>query len=218
MSHPSDDMAKMPMGKLLAVVCVQALVCTGLGVGLWVLSGRSITKFVTFAPIELGYGVAIAAAMIIAGLVIFKIFSGLGEQLIRDQAHSLAFLKNKLGFGPIIVLSLCAGVWEEALFRGGMLTLAGDYLPFWLALVGTSALFAAIHFAKARVAAFIFIIGCVFGLLYVSLESLLAVMIGHALYDVWAIWYVQDEMHRLGVFDEIGTEQSDPIDEVAQAR
>ena len=57
-----------------------------------------------------------------------------------------------------------------------------------------------VHFAKPLVAAIIFVIGVVFGCVYWITDSLLAVMVGHALYDVFALWYVQKEMHRLDVF------------------
>ena len=210
--HPSEDMADMPVPTLVGMTCLQAAVFTVIGVGLWWLSGRPLSEFVTVDAQQIFYGVALAGALIVGGYLLFKLLPKLGEQLIRDQAHSLAFLRNKLGWGPIIILSLCAGIWEEALFRGGLLVIASDYIPFWAALVVTSALFSLMHLAKLRVATFIFIIGIVFGLLYFALESLLAVMIGHALYDIWAIWYVQNEMHRLGVFDEVPEEPTKVID------
>ncbi|KEO91381.1 hypothetical protein EH31_01585 [Erythrobacter longus] len=212
MSHPSDEMAAMSTRELLTATCAQAALFTGIGALIWYASGRDILAFVTFDLVQVAYGLAIAAAMIASGFALFKAFPRFSEQLVRDQAHSLAFLKNKLGIGPIIVISLCAGIWEEAFFRGGLLIIAGDYMPMWLAVIGTSIMFAAIHLAKLKVAILIAVIGCVFAGLYLTLESLLAVMIGHGLYDIWALWYVQNEMHRLGVFDEL---QSD-IDEAAQ--
>lgn len=201
MTHPSAEMAEMSQGKMVAITSVQAILFTALGVFLWWLSDRDLAQFVTVDLRQIALGIAIAAALIVAGYVLFKGFPKLGERLIRDQGHSLQFLRNRLGPGAIVGLSLCAGISEEALFRGGLLTLGSDYLPFWIALVASSAIFAAIHFAKVLVATFVFAIGCIFGLLYVGLESLLAVMIAHTLYDIWALWYVQEEMHRLGVFD-----------------
>ncbi|MEP0392529.1 MAG: CPBP family intramembrane glutamic endopeptidase [Erythrobacter sp.] len=205
MSHPSDEMAQMSTRELLTATCGQAAIFTAAGAVIWYLSGRDILTFVTISPHEVFYGIAIAAGMIATGFLLFKLFPRFSEQLIRDQAHSLAFLKNKLGTGSIIIISLCAGIWEEAFFRGGLLTIAKDYLPLWIAITGTSILFAAIHLAKMKVAFLIGVMGCVFALLYLTLESLLAVMIGHALYDIWALWYVQNEMHRLGVFDDVKT-------------
>ena len=98
-----------------------------------------------------------------------------------------------------MIVSLGAGIGEEALFRGGVQTLAGEYMPAPLAVLVASALFAFVHMAKPPIAAIIFSIGVLFGTIYWQTGSLLMVMIGHALYDVFAIWYLQKEMHRLGV-------------------
>jgi len=212
MSHPSEEMAAMSTQQLLSVTCGQAAIFTGIGALLWHASGRDIAAFITFDVVQVAYGIAIATVMIVSGFALYKLFPTFSETPVRDQAHSLAFLKNKLGMGPIIVLSLCAGIWEEAMFRGGLLTLASDYIPMWVAVIATSALFAAIHLAKLKVAILIALIGCVFALLYLTLDSLLAVIIGHALYDIWALWYVQNEMHRLGVFDDTQT----GVDEAAE--
>jgi len=202
MTHPSQEMAELTTPQIVLATSAQAVIFTALGLFLWWLSGRAIADFVTVDAPQIGWGLLLTASMIGVGYGLFKGFPRLGERLVRDQAHNLAFLKNKLGPGPIIAMSLCAGISEEALFRGGLLTLGSDYMPFWIALIASAAMFAAIHFAKLLVASFIFVIGCTFGVFYVALDSLLAVMIGHTLYDVWAIWYVQNEMHRLGVFDE----------------
>jgi hypothetical protein len=211
MNHSSKDMAELKPRDIVLITFAQAVLFTLVGLGLWWLSGRDVADFVTFDLRQIGQGIAIALALIAAGFALFKRLPQLGEQLIRDQAHSLAFLRHRFGWEPIIALSLCAGISEEALFRAGMLTLAGEYAPVWLALIGSSGLFALIHFAKLRVALFIFAIGCLFGLLYLALESLLAVMIAHSVYDIWAIWYVQNEMHRLGVFDEPGEPEPQPL-------
>ncbi|UAB77109.1 CPBP family intramembrane metalloprotease [Erythrobacter sp. SCSIO 43205] len=191
----------MTTRQLLGATCLQAGVFTIAGAMIWVGSGREILAFVTFDWIEVVYGIVIAAAMIASGYLLFALFPRFSERMVREQAYSLAFLKNKLGMGPVIVLSLCAGIWEEAFFRGGLLTLASDHLPVWLAVIITSVLFALIHLARLKIAIIIALIGGVFAVLYLALESLLAVMIGHALYDIWALWRVQNEMHRLGVFD-----------------
>ena len=42
-------------------------------------------------------------------------------------------------------------------------------------------------------------------------------MIGHAVYDVWALWFIQEEMHRLRVFDEPPTEPDNTAEQAASA-
>lgn len=187
---------------LLTTIGAQCIVFTLAGLGLWYWSGRDPGDFVSFDPQQLILGIAIAVSMIAAGYALFKGFPQFGDKLVRDQVHNLPFLRNRLGPGAIIALSLCAGISEEALFRGGVFVLLGDYMPMVLALIVSSALFALVHFAKPVVGLLIFGVGAVFTLLYWWTGSLLAVIIGHALYDVWAIWYLQEEMHRLKVFDQ----------------
>ncbi|MEL7728480.1 CPBP family intramembrane glutamic endopeptidase [Citromicrobium bathyomarinum] len=185
---------------ILALLTAQTAVFVVLGLGLWVWSGRSAGTFVTFGGDEFAIGLALAGALILLAALTFYGLPKLSEYLVRAQADNFSFLEKPLPFPAIIWVSLGAGIGEEALFRGGVQTLAGDYIGAPLAIVLAAALFAAVHFAKPLVAAIIFVIGVLFGVVYWQTGSLLAVMIGHALYDVFALWYVQKEMHRLGVF------------------
>ena len=187
--------------KIVAMLTVQTAVFTAIGLTLWIISDRAAPDFLVLSTEQLSLGVVLAAALTTLAAATFYGLPRLSEYLIRAQADNLAFLERPLPFWAIICISLGAGIGEEALFRGGVQTLAGDYVGAPLAIVIASAIFAAIHFAKPLVAVLIFLIGVVFGVVYWQTGSLLAVMVGHALYDVFALWYVQREMQRLGVFD-----------------
>lgn len=194
-------MPSRPM--LLALHTLQTIAFAGIGLGFWIFSGRSAANFVTFGASELLVGASLSIIFIAVAAGTFYGLPKVSEYLIRAQAHGLAFLESPLPFWAIVWISLGAGIGEEALFRGGVQTLAGDYLGAPMAIVLSAALFAIIHFAKPLIAAIIFAIGLVFGCIYWMTDSLLAVMIGHAFYDVFALWYVQKEMHRLGVFGPV---------------
>ena len=199
---------------LLAMLTAQALFFAFLGLVLWVFSGRPAESFVTFGPDEFLDGAVLAAALILLAAITFYGLPRLSEYLVRAQVENFAFLVEKpLPLWAIVIVSLGAGIGEEALFRGGVQTLAGDYVGAPLAILFASALFAVVHFAKPLVAAIIFVIGALFGVTYWQTGSLLAVMIGHALYDVFALWYVQKEMHRLGVFAQPEADEEEPITE-----
>mgnify|MGYP000100173712 CR=1 FL=1 len=186
---------------IVSLMLAQTAGFVAAGLGLWIWSGRSASAFVSFGWHEFALGLALAGALIAIAAATFFGLPKLSEYLVRAQAPNLAFLERPLPFWAVVWISLGAGVGEEALFRGGVQTLAGDYLGVPLAIAFASALFAVVHFAKPLVAAIIFAIGVLFGCIYWLSDSLLAVMIGHALYDVFALWYVQKEMHRLAVFE-----------------
>jgi len=204
-SAPSNPLEEMPFSKVLLYIGIQAVAFTGIGLSLWLISDRLPSLFVTFRIEELGAGLALALALIGTSLVLARLFPSYIEWLVRSQARNYPFLKHGISIPAIIFISICAGVGEEALFRGGLQTWLGDYLPLPAALILASALFALIHFAQPFNSALIFVIGCLFGLVYWSTQSLLTVIIAHAVYDVYALWALQKAMHEFGVFDDAPT-------------
>lgn len=185
--------------KLLALLTAQCAVMIGLGLGLWYWSGRSPTGFITLSLDELGKGLALGAALILLAAALWKIFPRAGEKLIRMQAEQYAFLLPHVSWPVIVAVSLCAGFGEEALFRAGFQTFLGDYVDMPAAIALSAAVFAVIHLGKPVVTALIFLIGCVFGVIYWWTGSLLIVALGHAVYDVWALRYLHSELLRLGL-------------------
>ena len=121
---------------------------------------------------------------------------------MRAQARNYPFLKHRISLAAIIFISICAGVGEEVFFRGGLQTVLGDYVPLPFAIALASALFAIVHFAQPLNSALIFVIGCLFGLVYWATGSLLTVIFAHMVYDIYALWALQNAMHEFGVFDE----------------
>ncbi|MDJ0977673.1 MAG: type II CAAX endopeptidase family protein [Erythrobacter sp.] len=197
-----DPFADMSVPKALGYIGLQALSFTAIGLALWVLADRKRLDFVTLSGAEALSGLVLAAVLIAISVVLAKAFPRYAEWLIRTQARNYGFLRHRISIGAIVFISLCAGIGEEALFRGGLQTVLGDWLPMPVALTLASALFAAIHFAKPLNSALIFVIGCLFGLVYWRTGSLLTVMIGHAVYDIYALWALQEALHKLGVFEE----------------
>lgn len=192
----------IPLPKLLFFVGLQAFAFTAIGGALWVTSGRAHDTFITLAPWEAGFGLALALVLIALSAGLARAFPGYARWLVRTQARSYPFLKRRIGIGAILFISVCAGLGEEALFRGGLQTLSGDYLPAPLAIALAAALFALIHFARPLNSALIFAIGCVFGGVYWASQSLLTVIVAHAVYDVYALWALQEALHRMGIATE----------------
>ncbi|MEM7688202.1 MAG: type II CAAX endopeptidase family protein [Pseudomonadota bacterium] len=213
-----DPFADMPIWKVLTYIGLQATFFTALGVALWVIADGSQAPFIAFNWVETAHGLILAAALIAFSFAMAKAFPKYAEWLIRSQAANYSFLRHRISLGSIVFISLCAGIGEEALFRGGLQTLLGDHLPVPLALIVAAALFALIHFAQPLSSALIFAIGCLFGVIYWQTESLLTVMIGHAVYDIYALWALQEAMHELGVFEDASELEADQVlpDEAAR--
>lgn len=198
-----DPEAAEPIGqvRLAALLFAQAAAFTGIGLAAWHYSGRDPAEFVRFSWRAVIEGLALAAGFIAAAAALFRLSPALSERLVRMQAETYRFIGRDAGMPLFVAISLAAGIGEEALFRGGLQTLIGDHLGVPLAIVLVSAAFAAIHRARPLVTAILFVVGALFGAAYWYTGSLLAVMIGHVLYDIWAIAYLHREMARLGLFD-----------------
>ena len=187
------------LGKAMVLLGFQAIGMIAIGGLLWDWSGREAERFVSVSTAEVLQGLALGGALIVIALALFRGFPRLSEKLVRMQADTYAFLGPKLGLPAIVFISLCAGVGEEALFRGGLQTFLGDEFGAPLAILISSALFALIHLGKPVITALLLVVGAMFGVMYWLTGSLLAVMIGHTLYDIWALRYLHREFVRLGL-------------------
>ena len=168
-----------------------------LGALLWHWSGRAIADFVRVDTRAVLQGLLLGGAMIGTAWGLFRRFPRQCEQLVRLQAETYAFFGKRVGWPLIILVSIGAGVGEEALFRGGVQTLVSDEVGPAGGIVIAAALFAGAHFGKPLIMALIFLIGALFGVVYAVTGSLLTVMIAHAVYDVFALKYLFAEMRRL---------------------
>lgn len=199
--------------KLLAMLAAQCAVMIAIGLALWYWSGRSLPQFIAFSLDEFAKGLALGAALILLAFVLWKIFPRAGEKLIRMQAEQYAFLLPHVSWPVIVAVSLCAGFGEEALFRAGLQTFLGDHVGTPAAIALSAALFAAIHFGKPIITALIFLIGCLFGVIFWLTDSLLIVALGHAVYDVWALRYLHSELLRLRLIGEDAPRLANPVSE-----
>ena len=98
-------------------------------------------------------------------------------------------LFGKWSILQLLVISVIAGISEEAFFRGAIQGSLADRVGVSIALVMVSLLFGAFHlitWAYAIIAAFI---GAYLGCLWIWTGNLLTPMITHALYDFAALVY-----------------------------
>lgn len=180
---------------------IQTAIFVSLGYGLWTISGRDSSTFVNVSWREISLGLAIGSGLIAAMEALFRGFPEWGEKIVRLQVHQLTVFGYPLSPAAIVFIAACAGMGEEALFRAGLQPLATDHLPAVLAVVLASIPFTLVHASKPLVAVAQFVIGCLLGSAFFYTGSLLSVMIGHAVYDVFALWRLQREIQRLDLID-----------------
>ncbi|KAI5595184.1 hypothetical protein BDE02_03G121000 [Populus trichocarpa] len=81
-----------------------------------------------------------------------------------------------------IVVSVCAPVWEEIVFRGFLLPSLTRYMPVWCAILVSSVAFALVHFNVQRMLPLIFL-GVVMGVIFARSRNLLPSMLLHSLWN-----------------------------------
>ncbi|XP_020531665.1 uncharacterized protein LOC18448145 isoform X3 [Amborella trichopoda] len=81
-----------------------------------------------------------------------------------------------------IVVSVCAPIWEEIIFRGFLLPSLTRYMPVWCSVAMSSLAFAVVHFNLQRLLPLVFL-GVVMGAVFVRSRNLLASMLLHSLWN-----------------------------------
>ncbi|KAJ7524939.1 hypothetical protein O6H91_17G028600 [Diphasiastrum complanatum] len=81
-----------------------------------------------------------------------------------------------------IVVSVCAPIWEEVIFRGFLLPSLTRYLPVWASVVVSAFAFSVAHFSIQRLLP-LTVLGLVMGIVFVRSRNLLASMLLHSLWN-----------------------------------
>ncbi|MDG6079559.1 CPBP family intramembrane metalloprotease [Erythrobacter litoralis] len=184
--------------KVLGALLAQFVVFLLLGLAIWYATDRPLSRFIDPNLRSILLGLALGGAMIAAAWLLFRLLPRIAERFIRMQGKTYGFLGDRLSLPVIVLISIGAGVGEEALFRGGLQTLTTDYVGPVGGIAIASAIFAAVHLSKPPIMAIIFGIGVLFGWVYWATGSLLIVMIAHTVYDIFALDYLMKEFRRLG--------------------
>lgn len=117
-----------------------------------------------------------------SSLPLFSPHRQLLESLLRPLFGSWSILQ-------LFVISLIAGVSEEAFFRGAIQGSLSDRVDVIAALILASGLFGACHLLTWTYAIIAALIGAYLGLLWIWTGNLLTPMITHAVYDFAALVY-----------------------------
>ena len=88
------------------------------------------------------------------------------------------------------IISLLAGIGEEALFRGLMQRTLMDIINPWGAILLASIVFGLMHFLSWAYFVYATLIGIYLGLIFIASGNLYVVIIAHATYDFVALLYL----------------------------
>ncbi|KAI3749069.1 hypothetical protein L6452_12627 [Arctium lappa] len=83
-----------------------------------------------------------------------------------------------------IVVSVCAPIWEEVVFRGFLLPSLTRYMPVWCSILVSSLAFALAHFNMQRMLPLVFL-GIVMGAVFSRSRNLLPSMLLHSLWNAF---------------------------------
>lgn len=97
------------------------------------------------------------------------------------------------------LLSFLAGLGEEALFRGIIQGLLGQWLGTVAGLLLASGLFGLLHFITPTYAVLATLMGIYLGVWWLATENLVVVIVAHAFYDFVAlVWLVRQPRRQSG--------------------
>jgi membrane protease YdiL (CAAX protease family) len=109
-------------------------------------------------------------------------------------ARVVALMRGRIapifaGCSPVqlALISLFAGLGEEALFRGVLQAGLETRFSLGPALVAASAAFGVVHLLTPAYAALAGLVGCYLGILFAVFDNLLVPLVAHALYDFVAL-------------------------------
>ncbi len=181
---------QLPGGKIvgIAVLFEGGLIVLAWGLGLLLKTPFGAQTFITGSAIALGVAATMPLFLGLYGTIrsSWPVLVRL-RQVIEEQVVPLFAGCTVWG---IAIISILAGVGEEALFRGVMQTNLAGLLGVVPALLVTSLLFGLVHFVTSTYAVMAGIIGLYLGVISIWSGNLFAPMVIHALYDFVALMYL----------------------------
>ena len=117
-------------------------------------------------------------------------------RLVGTVQESVVPMFASSHIAALALVSVLAGIGEEALFRGVLQGLFTEWLGVWSALAVTSVLFGLAHFVTSGYAILAGLIGVYLGALTLAHHNLLVPMVVHALYDFVALTYLVSRGQR----------------------
>ncbi len=193
-SKQSHDSTELPFSKLLVwslgLVFV-SLVITFFGNQAWTWFGR-LSGWV--------FPISILIAVLLFWLpVVLVSHRWLRLSSFYALMSHLHDLTRSLTWPQIFMLSCLAGLGEELLFRGFLQSWLSVAIGVYTAIILSSLIFALLHAMTLYYFAITFLLSLVFAVLFQTSQSMLLVVLIHAVYDVIALGVIAKYPHLVGL-------------------
>lgn len=163
----------------------------------WVLGVR-LGAMATITWSALAWSVACTIPALVVMWIVSELPWAPLRRIRREIGALLEALVPDASLLDLAMVSLLAGVGEEALFRGVLQTVVtGWSSPVW-GLIAASVLFGLMHFVTPTYALLAAGIGAYLGWLFLAFDNLVVPVGVHALYDFVALVYLTGESRRGG--------------------
>jgi len=139
-------------------------------------------------------GIALYGVIYLLTILVFNKFTQM-----PDLMQKLHYLFRHFTWPQIVIISLMAGLGEELLFRGFIQTHAVSIFNPFIGIVVASLLFGVVHALSKIYILVTFGMGVILGSVYFYLDSLILVIVIHAVYDVLAFAILVKYPHYLGI-------------------
>lgn len=144
------------------------------------------------------WGLAAVVPMLVLMLAVERLPLPPFQRLSKVVDQILAPLFAECSLVDLAIISILAGLGEEALFRGVVQSFLTEHMNIWLALVLASVLFGLAHMVTVTYAILAALMGMYLGGLMIYTENLLPPIICHAVYDFVALLYLTRQHRRAG--------------------
>ena len=112
------------------------------------------------------------------------------DALTSPLEQSITYGNTAANVLYFFVVSVCTPVWEEAIFRGFLLSSLTKYMPAVAAIVASSLAFMVAHFSIQR-SLYLTVLGIIFGFTFVKTRNLLTPILVHSFWNFYVFWKVR---------------------------
>jgi CAAX protease family protein len=177
----------------LAATFVSLAITLALVLGLLPLLAQRSLRDLGLRQPRLG-DLAWAAGGALAMVAVAALIASLQERVVHlkadeVQVHMLRAARGSLAAGFVFLACIAAPIFEELAFRGFLFNALLRYMPVWIAVFLSGALFGGAHWlpGNAGVIAPLAFVGMVLAMLYYRTNSLVTVMVAHALFNTLTV-------------------------------